>query len=88
MICWNDFGGHWQTVIGYDTMGTEETGMMYFCWLTSAILPIIIRTVMEFPPQSGSCIIFPCMVHSPRARAAAINCFWQPILRKAEGLPA
>lgn len=25
MICWNDFGGHWQTIIGYDTMGTENT---------------------------------------------------------------
>ncbi len=23
MICWNDWGGHWQTIIGYDTMGTE-----------------------------------------------------------------
>lgn len=24
MICWNDWGGHWQIIIGYDTMGTEE----------------------------------------------------------------
>ena len=24
MICWNDWGGHWQTIIGYDTMGTEN----------------------------------------------------------------
>ncbi len=23
MVCWNDWGGHWQVVIGYDTMGTE-----------------------------------------------------------------
>lgn len=23
MICWNDWGGHWQVIIGYDTMGTE-----------------------------------------------------------------
>ena len=23
MICWNDWGGHWQIIIGYDTMGTE-----------------------------------------------------------------
>lgn len=23
MIAWNDWGGHWQVVIGYDTMGTE-----------------------------------------------------------------
>jgi len=23
MIGWNDWGGHWQVVIGYDTMGTE-----------------------------------------------------------------
>ena len=22
---WNAPGGHWQTIIGYDTMGTEET---------------------------------------------------------------
>jgi hypothetical protein len=22
LICWNDWGGHWQTIIGYDTMGT------------------------------------------------------------------
>ncbi len=23
LICWNDWGGHWQVIIGYDTMGTE-----------------------------------------------------------------
>ena len=23
MVGWNDWGGHWQTIIGYDTMGTE-----------------------------------------------------------------
>lgn len=23
MIAWNDWGGHWQIIIGYDTMGTE-----------------------------------------------------------------
>ena len=23
MICWNDWGGHWQIIIGYDTMGTK-----------------------------------------------------------------
>jgi len=23
MICWNDWGGHWQVIIGYDTMGTK-----------------------------------------------------------------
>lgn len=23
MIGWNDWGGHWQVIIGYDTMGTE-----------------------------------------------------------------
>ncbi|MDR1329865.1 MAG: hypothetical protein LBK23_09730 [Oscillospiraceae bacterium] len=23
LICWNDWGGHWQSIIGYDTMGTE-----------------------------------------------------------------
>jgi len=23
LICWNDWGGHWQAIIGYDTMGTE-----------------------------------------------------------------
>ena len=23
MICWNDWGGHWQVIIGYDTMGTQ-----------------------------------------------------------------
>lgn len=22
-VAWNDFGGHWQIIIGYDTMGTE-----------------------------------------------------------------
>lgn len=26
MVCWNDWGGHWQVIIGYDTMGTEATG--------------------------------------------------------------
>ena len=25
MIAWNDWGGHWQVIIGYDTMGTETT---------------------------------------------------------------
>ena len=25
MICWNDWGGHWQVIVGYDTMGTEDT---------------------------------------------------------------
>lgn len=25
MICWNDWGGHWQVIVGYDTMGTEIT---------------------------------------------------------------
>lgn len=25
MVAWNDFGGHWQTIIGYDTMGTDVT---------------------------------------------------------------
>jgi len=25
MIGWNDWGGHWQDIIGYDTMGTETT---------------------------------------------------------------
>ena len=24
-IGWNDWGGHWQVIIGYDTMGTETT---------------------------------------------------------------
>lgn len=24
-IAWNDFGGHWQLIIGYDTMGTQTT---------------------------------------------------------------
>ena len=23
MVGWNDRGGHWQVIIGYDTMGTE-----------------------------------------------------------------
>lgn len=23
MICWNDWGGHWRVIIGYDNMGTE-----------------------------------------------------------------
>lgn len=23
MICWNDWGGHWQVIVGYDTMGAE-----------------------------------------------------------------
>lgn len=23
MVAWNDWGGHWQTIIGYDTMGTD-----------------------------------------------------------------
>jgi hypothetical protein len=26
MIGWNDWGGHWQAIIGYDTMGTESEG--------------------------------------------------------------
>lgn len=26
LIGWNDWGGHWQVVIGYDTMGTEYEG--------------------------------------------------------------
>lgn len=25
LVCWNDWGGHWQVIIGYDTMGTETT---------------------------------------------------------------
>ncbi len=25
MICWNDWGGHWQVIIGYDTMGSDST---------------------------------------------------------------
>ena len=25
IVGWNDWGGHWQTIIGYDTMGTETT---------------------------------------------------------------
>ncbi|MEG0592701.1 MAG: C39 family peptidase [Coprobacillus sp.] len=25
MVAWNDFGGHWQVIIGYDDMGTETT---------------------------------------------------------------
>lgn len=25
MIGWNDWGAHWQVIIGYDTMGTEST---------------------------------------------------------------
>lgn len=24
VVGWNDFGGHWQVIIGYDTMGTES----------------------------------------------------------------
>ena len=24
MIAWNDWGGHWQVIIGYDTMGTDH----------------------------------------------------------------
>ena len=23
LVAWNDWGGHWQVIIGYDTMGTE-----------------------------------------------------------------
>jgi hypothetical protein len=26
MVGWNDWGGHWQAIIGYDTMGTEYEG--------------------------------------------------------------
>lgn len=26
MVAWNDWGGHWQVIIGYDTMGTETYG--------------------------------------------------------------
>ena len=26
LIGWNDWGGHWQAIIGYDTMGTEYEG--------------------------------------------------------------
>lgn len=26
IIGWNDWGGHWQVIIGYDTMGTEYEG--------------------------------------------------------------
>ena len=26
IVGWNDWGGHWQTIIGYDTMGTEYEG--------------------------------------------------------------
>lgn len=26
MIGWNDWGGHWEAIIGYDTMGTESEG--------------------------------------------------------------
>ena len=25
LVCWNEWGGHWQVIIGYDTMGTETT---------------------------------------------------------------
>jgi len=25
MIGWNDWGGHWQVIVGYDNMGTETT---------------------------------------------------------------
>lgn len=25
LIAWNDWGGHWQVIIGYDTLGTETT---------------------------------------------------------------
>ena len=25
MIGWDEWGGHWQTIIGYDSMGTEGT---------------------------------------------------------------
>ena len=25
LVGWNDWGGHWQVIIGYDTMGTETT---------------------------------------------------------------
>lgn len=25
MVDWNDWGSHWQTIIGYDTMGTQNT---------------------------------------------------------------
>lgn len=24
IVAWNDWGGHWQVIIGYDTMGTED----------------------------------------------------------------
>lgn len=26
LVGWNDWGGHWEVVIGYDTMGTEREG--------------------------------------------------------------
>lgn len=25
LVCWIDWGGHWQVIIGYDNMGTENT---------------------------------------------------------------
>ena len=25
LIGWNDWGGHWQVIVGYDTIGTETT---------------------------------------------------------------
>ncbi|MBR1443747.1 MAG: hypothetical protein IJ583_09485 [Firmicutes bacterium] len=24
LVCWNDWGGHWESIIGYDTMGTDD----------------------------------------------------------------
>lgn len=44
MVCWNDWGGHWQVIIGYDTMGTETQQDDVFIVPTPTTPPITVRT--------------------------------------------
>ncbi len=44
MVCWNDWGGHWQVIIGYDTMGTETQQDDVFIVADPTTPPTTVRT--------------------------------------------
>ena len=59
MVGWNDWGGHWQVIIGYDTMGTgNHPGRCGHCRRSPTIPPTITRTAMACTVQNGSCTTY------------------------------
>ena len=74
MICWNDWGGHWQVIIGYDTMGTSGGRRRVYCGGSLRYHRPQPRRLRHYSGGTVYVQLFPCTANSPKKKAAAICC--------------